>query len=70
MTAKITDLHYKEAGVMKDPIKEHRSGSKEDIKKAQPEKLAGDTLEKPLPNTEALCSLLPGKSTEKSTRKN
>jgi hypothetical protein len=44
--------------------------SKEDIKKAQLEKLAGDTPEKPLPNTDALCSLLPGKSTEKSIRKN
>jgi hypothetical protein len=34
---------------MKDPTEEHRSGSKEDIKKTQPKKLAGDTPEKPLP---------------------
>jgi hypothetical protein len=27
---------------MKDPAEEHKSGSKKDIKKAQPEKLAGD----------------------------
>jgi hypothetical protein len=27
------NLHHKEACVMKDPTKEHRSGSKEDIKK-------------------------------------
>jgi hypothetical protein len=27
------NLHHKEARVMKDPTKEHRSGSKEDIKK-------------------------------------
>jgi hypothetical protein len=46
---------------MKDPTEEHISNSKEDIKKAQPEKLAGDTPEKPLPNTDVSCSLLPGK---------
>jgi hypothetical protein len=50
---------------MKDPAEEHRSSFKEDIKKAQPEKLAGDTPEKPLPNTDVLYSLLSGKPTEK-----
>jgi hypothetical protein len=44
---------------MKDPVEEHRSGSKEDIKKAQPEKLPGNTTEKSLPNTDVSCSLLP-----------
>jgi hypothetical protein len=55
---------------MKDPIEEHKSGSKEDIKKAHPEKLAEDTPEKPLPNTDVPCSLLPRKPIEKSIRKN
>jgi hypothetical protein len=68
-TAETTDLHHKEARVMKDPAEYHRSSSKEDIKKAQPEKLIGDTPEKPLPNTDVPCSLLSGKPTRKSTRK-
>jgi hypothetical protein len=55
---------------MKDSAEEHRSSSKEDIKKAQPEKLVGDTPKKQLPNTDVPRSLLPGKPTEKSTRKN
>jgi hypothetical protein len=56
---------------MNDPIEEHRSGSKEDIKKAQQKKLTGDTPEKPpLLNTDVSCSFLPGKPTERSTRKN
>jgi hypothetical protein len=55
---------------MKDPAKEHKSCSKEDIKKEQPEKLAEDTPEKPFLNTNVPCSLLPRKPTEKSTRKN
>jgi len=53
---------------MKDPAEEHRSGFKEDIKKAQSEKLVGDTPEKQLPNTDVPCSLLPRKPTEKRTR--
>jgi len=64
------DLHHREARVMKDPAEEHKSSSKEDINKAQLEKLAGDTQEKPLPNIDVPCSLLPGKPIEKSTRKN
>jgi len=56
---------------MKDPTEEHRSGSKEDIKKkTQLEKLTEDAPKKLLPNTDVLCSLLPGKPTEKSTKKN
>jgi len=54
---------------MKDPAEEHRSGFKEDIKKAQSEKLVGDTPEKQLPNTDVPCSLLPRKPTEKRTIK-
>jgi hypothetical protein len=70
MNAKTTDLHHREERVMKDPVKEHRSCSKEDIKKEQPEKLAEDTPEKLFPNTNVPCSLLPRKPTEKSTSKN
>jgi len=62
-TAETTDLHHREARVMKDPAEEHRFGTKEDIKKAQSEKLAEDTPEKSLPNTDVPCSLLPGKPT-------
>jgi hypothetical protein len=64
------DLHYREVRVMKDPAEEDISDSKEDIKNAQPEKFVGDTPEKPLPNIDVLCSLLPRKPIEKSTRKN
>jgi hypothetical protein len=55
---------------MKDPAKEHISGSKEDIKKHNQKKLVRDTPEKPLLNTDVPCNLLQGKPTEKSTRKN
>jgi hypothetical protein len=63
------NLHHIKVRVMKDPAKEHNFGSKEDIKKAQPEKLVGDTPEKPLPNTDIPCSLLPRKSTRKKLKK-
>jgi hypothetical protein len=54
---------------MKDPAEKHRSDSKEDIKKAQPEKFAGDTPGKPLSNTNVPCSLLPRKPIEKAQGK-
>jgi hypothetical protein len=66
----VTDLHHKEVRVMKDLAEKHRFGSKEDIKKAQPKKLAGDTLEKPLPNIDIPCSLLSGKPTKKRKKNN